>query len=217
MFATLPSRLHASPANAQSFLGSLSEGWREFSSRTWVWVMVSSFGFYMTLILPAISVIRPVLAYHSSIGPTGWSLVLAAQGVGAVLSGLALLRWRPKNPLTVANGFMVFESLFLLCLAVESPLPVTLAAAALASAGVMAADALWLSTLQREVPQRALSRVSSYDWLGSVALLPLGMASMGFAAEIADLTALLIGIAATNVVVRITLHNVPAIRAVRTT
>jgi hypothetical protein len=38
---------------------------------------------------------------------------------------------------------------------------------------------VWLSTLQRRVPAESLSRVSSYDWFGSFAFYPLGLAIWG--------------------------------------
>jgi MFS family permease len=37
----------------------------------------------------------------------------------------------------------------------------------------------WETALARHIPARALSRVSSYDWMGSLALLPLGYALAG--------------------------------------
>jgi hypothetical protein len=53
------------------------------------------------------------------------------------------------------------------------------AAAVLAGAGVMVFNTLWETALQRHVPERALSRVSAYDWLGSLALQPIGFALIG--------------------------------------
>ncbi|MEJ8669970.1 hypothetical protein WKI71_20765 [Streptomyces sp. MS1.AVA.1] len=38
---------------------------------------------------------------------------------------------------------------------------------------------LWATTIQREIPERALSRVSSYDWFGSLAFAPLGLLVAG--------------------------------------
>jgi MFS family permease len=37
----------------------------------------------------------------------------------------------------------------------------------------------WETSLARHIPPHALSRVSSYDWMGSLALLPLGFAIAG--------------------------------------
>ncbi|MFE0802730.1 hypothetical protein [Streptomyces sp. NPDC058812] len=55
--------------------------------------------------------------------------------------------------------------------------PVRLIAAAMFGAGV-ASDVfgvLRATTIQRQVPEQALSRVSSYDWFGSLAFAPLGL------------------------------------------
>jgi hypothetical protein len=41
------------------------------------------------------------------------------------------------------------------------------------------ASAVWDTVLQSNVPPESLSRVSSYDWLGSLALQPLGFALVG--------------------------------------
>jgi hypothetical protein len=49
----------------------------------------------------------------------------------------------------------------------------------IAGAGLMLGDAVWESTLQRNIPAESLSRVSSYDWLGSLALQPIGLAMWG--------------------------------------
>lgn len=38
---------------------------------------------------------------------------------------------------------------------------------------------LWVTTIQREIPERALSRISSYDWFGSLAFAPLGLLVAG--------------------------------------
>ena len=44
----------------------------------------------------------------------------------------------------------------------------------LAGAGLSLFDVWWQTALAQRIPPHALSRVSSYDWMGSLALLPLG-------------------------------------------
>ncbi|MFD9466038.1 hypothetical protein [Streptomyces sp. NPDC060027] len=59
--------------------------------------------------------------------------------------------------------------------------PVWLIAAAMFGSGI-ASDVfgvLWATTIQREIPEQILSRVSSYDWFGSLALAPLGLLIAG--------------------------------------
>jgi hypothetical protein len=44
---------------------------------------------------------------------------------------------------------------------------------------MMLGNSVWESTLQRNIPDHSLSRVSSYDWFGSFAFYPLGLATWG--------------------------------------
>ncbi|WDV34173.1 hypothetical protein OIM90_32070 [Streptomyces sp. AD16] len=61
--------------------------------------MVSSFGFYQGVVRPAIFIVGPVLAVgEDGMGATAWGLVIAAQGVGALLGSLLLFWWRPARP-----------------------------------------------------------------------------------------------------------------------
>ena len=43
----------------------------------------------------------------------------------------------------------------------------------------MLGNSVWQSTLQRHIPGDSLARVSSYDWFGSFAFYPLGLAIWG--------------------------------------
>jgi hypothetical protein len=74
---------------------------------------------------------------------------------------------------------------------------------------------LWFTVFQREIPEHAQSRVSSYDALGSIVLIPLGMA---FVAPVSDL----IGVDATlwlTIVICLACTAViaamPSVRAIR--
>ncbi|MGW7411289.1 MFS transporter [Streptomyces sp. NPDC054863] len=206
------------PANRpdESLRKSLVGGWREFASRSWVWSTVASFGFYQGMILPAIFLVGPVLAAaEGGMGPSGWAVVLVAQGVGAVLGGLLLMWWRPARPLLVCNLLVGLESLFLFALAGTSHMELVAVLALIGSAGVTMSDALWLSTLQREIPSEALSRVSSYEWLGSLALNPLGMALTGLLVTAADPMAIVAGVAVLNIAVRGAVMLAPGVRQIR--
>jgi MFS family permease len=44
-------------------------------------------------------------------------------------------------------------------------------------------DVSWDTAIQERIPPHAISRVSSFDWMGSLALLPLGFLLAGPAAE----------------------------------
>jgi hypothetical protein len=50
-------------------------------------------------------------------------------------------------------------------------------------AGVSAANVWWQTALGEHIPAHALSRVAAWDWIASLALLPVGYAIMGPAAQ----------------------------------
>ena len=189
-------------------------GWREFTSRRWVWLMVLSFATYQATVLPAIFVLGPILAQRELDGASSWALVLSARAAGALLAGLVLLRWRPRRPLVVSTAVILLDVPFLLALAGGLPLSVVVTTAALSSAGVMAADTLWESTLQAKVPGDVLSRVSSYDWFGSIMINPLGFALIGAVAAGYGVGPVLLAAIVIQVVVRAALLVSPSIRGV---
>jgi len=76
-------------------------------------------------------------------------------------------------------------------------------------------DTQWQTTMQREVPREVLSRVSAYDWFGSLVLLPLGYAIVGPVASVLGIHAVfIIGSAYLLVAVAVILF-IPSVRQMR--
>jgi MFS family permease len=166
---------------AQSFLGDLREGWHEFASRTWVWVIVlsASIGNMMT----SVFVVLGALVAKESLGGAGaWAAILAALGAGSLVGGLVSLRVRLRHPLFFGSSLLGFLALPTALLALRAPVVVIAAGALLAGGGNMIFNALWETALQQHVPPAALSRVSAYDWFGSMAFQPIGLVVAGPAA-----------------------------------
>ena len=164
-------------------LAELTEGWREFISRAWLWVIVLQFGFVNAVEQGTQSVLGPAIAKAHLGGAAAWGLVLTAQSLGLLAGGLILLRLRPHRLLLVATFGVLLTIPFLLALAVPLPLAGIVAAAALAGIGAEVFGILWDTAMQQEIPQEKLSRVSSYDALGSFVLIPLALAVAGPVAE----------------------------------
>jgi hypothetical protein len=163
----------------EPFVRQLSAGWNEFRARTWLWAIVAQFGLFHLLVYAPFMVLGAVIANGSHGGATAWGLVLTAQGAGAILGGLAVLRTRPRRPLITATiGTLAFTGPVAL-LALRAPFATVAAAAAVSGAGIAVFGTLWDTALQQHIPADVLSRVSAYDWLGSVALVPLGYALTG--------------------------------------
>jgi MFS family permease len=179
-----------------SFVAELREGWREFSSRTWLWAIVAQFAVVNAVEQGTEQVLGPAIAKAHLGGATGWGLVLTAGSLGLVAGGLLLIRLRPERSLLAATlGFMLTIP-FLLALSIPASLVVVVAAAALAGIGIEVFSILWDTTLQQEIAQEKLSRVSSYDALGSFVLTPLGLAAAGPVAQVAGTRETILGAAA---------------------
>jgi len=199
----------------ESFFRQLAEGWDAFRERSWVWSMVGSFSIYQAVVLPSIFVLGPTIALAEGLGSSGWSLVLAGQGGGAVLGALLVLKWRPARPLVASTLLVLVESGFLFALAAGAGVAILVPLAVAGSGGVVAADALWSATLQTQIPEHLISRISSFDWLGSLAMYPLGVAVAGILATRVDLGTLVVAAALINIAVRLVLLLSPGVRSIR--
>jgi MFS family permease len=177
-------------ANTSSFVADLREGWNEVRSRTWVWTIIVAFG-AVNMLTAAFVVLGPLVALRSLGGAGAWAAVMTARGLGMLAGGLASRRARPRRPLlaaTLACGLSVLPTLLL---AARGPLAAIVAAAAMGGVGLMVFNTLWDTTLQQHVPPHALSRVSAYDWFGSLTFQPIGLAIVGPIAAGAGVTATL--------------------------
>jgi hypothetical protein len=140
---------------------------------------VAQFSLFNVFTYSPFMVLGAVLADRTLGGAAAWGGILAAQGAGSIIGGLAVLRVRVGRPLVaVVLGLVCFSAPVAL-LAVRAPVGAIAAAAAVSGAGFAVSDTLWSTTLQKQVPPAALSRVSAYDWLGSIAFVPLGYALAG--------------------------------------
>jgi MFS transporter len=187
-------RLPSGPRmEASNFVVDLALGWREFASRPWLWAIVLQFGIVNAVEQGSEGVLGPVIAKQRLHGAAGWGLILSADALGLIAGGLILLRLRPARVLLVATLGFLLTVPFLFGLAVPLPLPAVMALAFVAGVGTETFGVLWDTTMQQEIPQDRLSRVYSYDALGSFALIPLGLAAAGPVAQLAGTRSTLLG------------------------
>ena len=200
-----------------SILGDLRDGWHEFASRSWAVAMVVSFGLFQLTYFPALLVLGPLVAKQDLGGVGAWGTILAVESAGAVAGGMFALRLRTKRPLVVSQLVVIPAGLLLAALAV----PVSVLGLAVISfavgIGFALGNTLWITALQRNVPEHALSRISSFDWIGSIALNPIGYVLIGpIAAAIGTSQTLAIA-GVLNIAVCVSVVLVPSVRSIRMT
>jgi MFS family permease len=174
------------PARAatESFFAELREGWAAFSSRTWLWVVVLGFAFSNGAQSAALNVLGPIVAEESLGGAKVWGLILAALVVG----GLIALRIHPARPLLLGVCAAVLLVPPVVLLALEAPWQVIALAALFTGLGIELFSVFWDLSLQGHVPNELLSRVSTWDALGSFVLMPAAYAIVGPASEAFGIT-----------------------------
>ena len=193
----------------------LREGWSEFTSRTWLWTMVASFGFFQLSLFPALLVLGPVVANTHLGGAGAWALIVSFQGVGSLFGGVMALRLHFSRPLVAATLLCLPIAGVLALLGAAAPTVVLCAASFVATVGLTCGDIVWFTTFQLHVPDHLMSRLSSFDWFGSVALNPIGYAVIGPIANSLGVATTLYAAAAVNAAVTLVVALSPAIRNLR--
>jgi MFS family permease len=174
-------------------LRAIAAGWREVRRQTWLARFLIVFVVYHAIVLPSVLVLGPILAEDKLDGARSWGIIQGGFAVGALCGGLLALRWKPaRAPLAIAVAIVVASlQPLIIALGGETLLIATLIAAS--GAAIVFAIAVWDTTLQQRVPERLLSRVSSFDFFASVGSLPIGMALVGPVAVALGTQATMIG------------------------
>ena len=168
------------PAAADtSVLAELRDGWIEFSSRTWLWTVVAAAAFGNMATSMGFVVLGPVVADRELGGAGPWGFILAAFSAGFVVGGVIALRIRPVHPLRAGQVALLVAPLTMVGLALDLPVWAIAAAALCAGIGLELFGVFWELSLQQHVPREKLSRVASYDALGSIVAMPVGQIAAG--------------------------------------
>jgi hypothetical protein len=207
------------PARAPGggLLADLRDGWREFTGRPWLWGIVVQFSIANAVVGAADAVYGPLVARDDLGGAGPWGLALAFFGAGTVCGALLMTRWKPRR-LLLAGTLCVFPmALPSAALAVPVPVGVLCAVMLLSGTLVEVFGVSWMTALHQEIPEDKLSRVSAYDWFGSIALVPLATALAGPSEDAFGRTASLWGCSALVVLVTAAVLCVPDVRNLRRT
>ncbi|MFJ4850490.1 MFS transporter [Streptomyces sp. NPDC088733] len=168
----------AAPAGG-SFLAELRAGWAHVRGTAWVWSGMAAIGVYHVVVLPSVFVLGPVLAAREWGGVAGWSVVVAAFGAGAIAGDVCAYRLDVARPMALAAAALAVASCQAVIIGSGGSLALIAVLEAVTGVAVSVFFTLWETALQTHVPEAVLSRVSSYDFLLSSGLMPLGLALAG--------------------------------------
>jgi MFS family permease len=154
----------------------LKHGWQVFRSVRWIVVIVVSFSFIVMCWAAAESVLGPLIALEHFNGPKSWSLVITAESAGLIVGALIALKIKPKYPMRFLMLSSFTITFYIWTMAKPQSLALIAFGAFLFGITLDLWGTLWSTALQRKVPRDSLSRVSSFDAMGSMIFKPVGLA-----------------------------------------
>jgi predicted MFS family arabinose efflux permease len=202
-------------ARETSPLADLAEGWRAFLSYSWVVAMVIGFGIFQLTLFPAQEVLGPLIAKTHLGGPSAWAGILIAGAVGAIAGGVLGLRVHPRRPLVTCMVTSTVMAVELLLLGLAAPVWMIALASFAGGVGLTVGGSVWFTALQANIPPDQIGRISSFDWLGSIAFNPLGYALVGPLAAASSPEAVLIGAATLMTASTTVILAIPSVHSLR--
>jgi len=160
----------------KTMIDDLRHGWKVFISFKWIVIIVAVFSFIVMCWAAAENVLGPLIALEHFDGAKSWSFVITAESVGLIVGSLIAIQVKPKYPMRFLMLSSFTITFYIASLAKPQSLAVIIVGAFLFGITLDLWDTLWRTALQRKVPRDSLSRVSSFDALGSMMFRPIGLA-----------------------------------------
>ncbi|HET7385704.1 MAG TPA: MFS transporter [Nocardioidaceae bacterium] len=210
------SRLRVPPLPApvrERILADLRSGAAEVFRHAWLWVLIVQALVYHLFYGGAQGVLGPIVVKRVY-GEPAWGWALGALMVGFIVGGLTTLRFRPRRGLYAGTALLAFTALFPLALALHPALGLLLLGAFAHGFGLEIFSVNWDLAIQQHVDPAKLSRVYSFDIVGSFVARPLGLALTGLVAETVGFSDWLLVIAAVMFVSTLVALAVPDVRRI---
>jgi MFS family permease len=158
----------------QSVFRDARDGLSAVLERRWVTTVILQGTVQLLLVMGPAVVLLPILLKDRGLF-SAYGVMAGLEAVGAVLGGLAASAWKPARPGVAAVCALSLLGLQLLCLALDLSVYVLAPAVLATGFGYSVFGVLWMSALQRAIPDELLGRVLSVEMLGTFALAPVGL------------------------------------------
>ncbi|MCX4744593.1 MFS transporter [Kitasatospora sp. NBC_01287] len=175
-------RVRRTPIARRTMLADLAEGWSEVRSRGWYWSSLVAHSVWNGA-AAVLATLGPLVAARRLGGDGAWIVVLEAGAVGLTVGSVLAGRLTPRRPVLVGNLGLASYALPLVLLALAAPVPLLVGGYAVAMGALGFLNPVWQTTVQQHIPAHVLARVTSYDWLLSLAATPVGYALTPVAAS----------------------------------
>jgi MFS family permease len=205
----------ANPDNKDRFVREMREGLRVVWYYKWIAAMILMASVQLMLVIGVENVLLPVITKREFGTASVYATSAALFSAGGVISAIICIKVKVKNPGLVS---VVVWGLFILAplvLAFPAPRWIIFLAYFVAGFSVGPWEAFWATQVQREVPPEYQGRVFSIDYMGSVGLMPLGMALAGPMVSLFGERELLIGVAIFHLIVCAVVLLVPGVKEMK--
>lgn len=174
MLARVRARPRGEPGIRSNLLVELREGWDAVRERAWVWATISAFSGALLVALAPFFVLGASVSRHVYGTEAVFGITNAAWGAGTIPGALLGARWRPHRPLLIGLLMVIAWPAQIVLFAAGPPRALLYSVTAAAGVGLGLFGVWWETALAQRIPAHMLSRVSAWDWMGSLALLPAG-------------------------------------------
>ncbi len=165
-------------ADAQSFLTDLRGGFREVRSRTWLWSLIINMAIG-NILFTAWPVLAPLICKQRYGGAAAYAALTVAGAAGMLAGATVVLRSNPRYLLRVAMLASMPWTLPGALLGLHLPIYVVVVCQFIAALGITVEGTLLWTTMQQNVPERAMSRVTSLEYAATMSVMPLGYVLIG--------------------------------------
>jgi MFS family permease len=205
----------ANPDKKNQFVEEMREGLRVVWYYKWIAAMILMASVQLMLVIGVEDVLLPVITKRDFGTASVFATSAALFSAGGAISAVICIKSKVKNPGLVS---VVVWGLFILAplvLAFPSSKSIIFIAYFAAGFSVGPWEAFWATQVQREVPAEYQGRVFSIDYMGSLGLMPLGMALAGPLVNLFGERPLLIGVAVFHLIVCAVVLLVPGVKEMK--
>lgn len=163
----------------------IKEGYRFVRSQTWLWATLGAAALSLLFYWGPFEVLVPFIVRNELDGDAGdLGLVFAFGGVGAVLASLLVAqKGLPRRHILFMYSNWAVTAGSIVGFAFVTSVWQAMAVGFVGGASMAAGLVVWGTLMHRLVPQQMLGRVTSFDWMVSIAFVPLSFAATGPVAD----------------------------------
>src|SRR5580658_4070244 len=203
------------PPARSTLRADVAEGWADFRTRTWLWTDTVQFAFLNLITWAPWMLLGPVEGHAYLGGAAVWGAIMAVQGAGAIVAGLACLGRHPRRPMVGGVIARVGYALTDIPMALHAAAPWVALGAFACGAGSAISSAFTSTTMQQQIPPERLARVSSLTLFPAYGIGVIGYAVDGPLAAVLG-PAMVFGVGAVyGLLSSAVVLALPAVRAVR--